>query len=131
MRYWKRAIQLTVDLDCRVTKTAVDMVRRIDSPLVSFLYCAPHTFHMGGDIEGVMEYAGGLLTHGGGRSRSASSPGLFADGMHIPLSELRTMHTNRAVVDAGRAMVDLWPGSLTTASQGGSLATWRTAPSPD
>ena len=95
VRYWKRAIQLTVDLDCRVMnsefngrpeaasqseaqfwrsmeellpiferegmelrlephpddfvengKTAVDMVRGIDSPLVSFLYCAPHTFHM-------------------------------------------------------------------------------------
>ena len=44
-------------------KTAVDMVRGIDSPLVSFLYCAPHTFHMGGDITGVMEYAGDLLTH--------------------------------------------------------------------
>jgi hypothetical protein len=52
--------------------------------------------------------------------------------MHIPLFERRTMHTNRAVVDAGRAKVDVWPGSsLTTASQGGSLATWRTAPSPD
>jgi myo-inositol catabolism protein IolH len=39
------------------------MVRGIDSPLVSFLYCAPHTFHMSGDITGVMEYAGELLTH--------------------------------------------------------------------
>jgi myo-inositol catabolism protein IolH len=97
VRYWKRAIQLTVDLDCRVMnsefngrpeaasrseaqfwrsmeelpaglraggdgatprappddfvedgRTAVDMVRGIDSSLVSFLYCAPHTFHMGG-----------------------------------------------------------------------------------
>ena len=39
------------------------MVRGIDSPLVSFLYCAPHTFHMGGDMTGIMEYAGDLLTH--------------------------------------------------------------------
>ncbi|HEY1346985.1 MAG TPA: sugar phosphate isomerase/epimerase, partial [Streptosporangiaceae bacterium] len=30
---------------------------------VSFLYCAPHTFHQGGDIEGIMKYAGPLLTH--------------------------------------------------------------------
>ncbi len=94
VRYWKRAIQLTVDLDCRVMnsefngrpeqasrseaqfwrsmeellpvferegvqlrlephpddfvedgRVAVDMVRGIDSDLVSFLYCAPHTFH--------------------------------------------------------------------------------------
>jgi len=44
-------------------KAAVDMVRGINSPLVSFLYCAPHTFHQGGDIAGVMEYAGDLLTH--------------------------------------------------------------------
>ena len=112
VRYWKRAIQLTVDLDCRVMnsefngrpeqanlseaqfwksmeellpvferegvelrlephpddfvedgRVAVDMVRGIDSPLVTFLYCAPHTFHQGGDIAGIMEYAGDLLTH--------------------------------------------------------------------
>jgi myo-inositol catabolism protein IolH len=112
VRYWKRAIEITVQLDCNVMnsefngrpekasaseaqfwksmeellpvferegvelrlephpddfvedgKVAVDMVRGINSPLVSFLYCAPHTFHMGGDITGVMEYAGDLLTH--------------------------------------------------------------------
>lgn len=112
VRYWKRAIQLTVELDCQVMnsefngrpeaasvsearfwrsmeellpvferegvslrlephpddfvedgRTAVDMVRGIDSDLVSFLYCAPHTFHMGGDIAGIMEYAGPALTH--------------------------------------------------------------------
>ena len=41
------------------------MIRGINSPLVSFLYCAPHTFHQapGGDITGIMEYAGDLLTH--------------------------------------------------------------------
>jgi myo-inositol catabolism protein IolH len=44
-------------------RTAIDMIRGIDSRLVSFLYCAPHTFHMGGDIGGIMEYAGDLLTH--------------------------------------------------------------------
>src|SRR4029078_2639472 len=112
VRYWKRAIQITVDLHCRVMnsefngrpeqaslsegmfwksmeerlpvferegvelrlephpddfvedgKGAVDMVRGINSPLVSFLSCAPHTFHQGGDIAGIMEYAGDLLTH--------------------------------------------------------------------
>ena len=31
---------------------AVDMVRGINCPLVSFLYCAPHTFHMGGNMVG-------------------------------------------------------------------------------
>jgi myo-inositol catabolism protein IolH len=112
VRYWKRAIQMTVDLDCNVMnsefngrpeqpsrseaqfwrsmeellpiferegmqlrlephpddfvedgRTAIDMIRGINSANVSFLYCAPHTFHMGGDITGIMEYAGDLLTH--------------------------------------------------------------------
>jgi myo-inositol catabolism protein IolH len=112
VRYWKRAIQLTLELDCRVMnsefngrpeaasasegqfwrsleellpvferedmqlrlephpddfiedgRAAVEMIRGINSPNVSFLYCAPHTFHMGGDIAGVMDYAGDLLTH--------------------------------------------------------------------
>jgi len=43
-------------------RAAVDMIRGINSDLVSFLYCAPHTFHQGGDIEGIMKYAGPLLT---------------------------------------------------------------------
>jgi myo-inositol catabolism protein IolH len=112
VRYWKRAIEITVDLGCdamnsefngrpeqaslsearfwrsmedllpvfereRVRlvlephpddfvedgKTAVDMVRGINSDLVSFLYCAPHTFHMGGNMTEIMRYAGDLLTH--------------------------------------------------------------------
>jgi myo-inositol catabolism protein IolH len=111
MRYWKRAIEITVELGCSVMnsefngrpeqasrsegqfwrsmeellpvferegvrlrlephpddfvedgKTAVDMVRGINSPLVSFLYCAPHTFHQGGNMVEIMEYAGPLLT---------------------------------------------------------------------
>ncbi len=41
---------------------AVDMVRGINSPLVSFLYCTPHTFHQGGNMVEIMEYAGPLLT---------------------------------------------------------------------
>ncbi len=41
---------------------AVDMIRGINSPLVSFLYCAPHTFHMGGNMVEIMEYAGDLMT---------------------------------------------------------------------
>ena len=39
------------------------MIRGLNSPIVSFLYCAPHTFHMGGDMAGIMRYAGPLLTH--------------------------------------------------------------------
>ena len=111
VRYWKRAIEITVELGCDTMnsefngrpesasisegqfwksmeelmpiferegiqlrlephpddfvedgKTAVDMVRGINSPNVSFLYCAPHTFHQGGNMVEVMEYAGPLLT---------------------------------------------------------------------
>ena len=42
---------------------AADMVRGIDSPSVTYLYCAPHTFHMGGDVTGILEHAGDLVTH--------------------------------------------------------------------
>jgi myo-inositol catabolism protein IolH len=42
---------------------AVDMVRGIDSPNVSFLYCLPHTFHQGDDAPGIIASAGDLLTH--------------------------------------------------------------------
>src|SRR5215211_1349440 len=111
VRYWKRAIQVAVDLDCRVMNSefngrpeaaaaseaqfwrsleellpvferegvelrlephpddfvedglaAVDLIRGINSPAVSFLYCAPHTFHMGGNLAQIMTYAGPLLT---------------------------------------------------------------------
>jgi myo-inositol catabolism protein IolH len=111
VRYWKRAIQVTVDLGCQVMnsefngrpeaaeaseaqfwrsmeellpvferegvrlvlephpddfvedgRAAVDLVRGIDSDRVTFLYCAPHTFHQGGDLADIMRYAGPLLT---------------------------------------------------------------------
>jgi myo-inositol catabolism protein IolH len=112
VRYWKRAIEVTVELGCDVMisefngrpeaasrseaqfwksmaellpvfereginlrlephpddfvedgRVAIDMIRGINSPSVTFEYCAPHTFHMGGDIAGIMEHAGQLLTH--------------------------------------------------------------------
>lgn len=44
-------------------RAAIDLIRGINSPLVSFLYCAPHTFHMGNDAAGIIEYAGPLLTN--------------------------------------------------------------------
>jgi myo-inositol catabolism protein IolH len=111
VRYWRRAIQITVDLGCDVMNSefngrpeqaaaseaqfwrsmeellpvferegvrlvlephpddfmedgrgAVDLIRGIDNELVTFLYCAPHTFHQGGDLAGVIRYAGPLLT---------------------------------------------------------------------
>jgi myo-inositol catabolism protein IolH len=111
VRYWKRAIEITVDLGVNVMnsefngrpeaaaaseaqfwrsmeellpvfeaegvrlvlephpddfvedgRAGVDLVRGINKDFVSFLYCAPHTFHQGGDIEAIMKHAGPLLT---------------------------------------------------------------------
>jgi myo-inositol catabolism protein IolH len=111
VRYWKRAIEIAVDLDVQVMNSefngrpslpdrseaqfwrsleellpiferegvrlvlephpddfvedgtaGVNLVRGINSDLVSFLYCAPHTFHQGGDLAAVMRHAGPLLT---------------------------------------------------------------------
>ena len=111
VRYWKRAIEITVDLGVDVMNSefngrpeaapeseaqfwrsmeellpiferegvrlvlephpddfvedgiaGVNLVRGINSDLVTFLYCAPHTFHQGGDIAAVMKHAGPLLT---------------------------------------------------------------------
>jgi myo-inositol catabolism protein IolH len=111
VRYWKRAIQITVDLGVDVMNSefngrpsepdlseaqfwrsleellpiferegvrlvlephpddfvedgiaGVNLVRGINSSNVSFLYCAPHTFHQGGDLAAVMRHAGPLLT---------------------------------------------------------------------
>jgi myo-inositol catabolism protein IolH len=112
VRYWKRAIQIAVDLECRIMNSefngrpeaaavseaqfwrsleellpvferegmqlrlephpddfvengheALGLIRGIDNQLVSFLYCAPHTFHQGGDMAEIMRDAGPLLTH--------------------------------------------------------------------
>jgi myo-inositol catabolism protein IolH len=111
VRYWKRAIEITVDLGVCVMNSefngrpefaaesegqfwrsmeellpvferegvrlvlephpddfvedgiaGVDLVRGINSDLVTFLYCAPHTFHQGGDLAAVIRHAGPLLT---------------------------------------------------------------------
>jgi myo-inositol catabolism protein IolH len=111
VRYWKRAIEITVDLGVDVMNSefngrpdrpdeseaqfwrslddllpiferegvrlvlephpddfvedgiaGVNLVRGVNSDLVSFLYCAPHTFHQGGDLAAVIRHAGPLLT---------------------------------------------------------------------
>jgi myo-inositol catabolism protein IolH len=112
VRYWKRAIEIAVELDCGVMNSefngrperaaeseaqfwrsmetllpiferggvtlhleahpddfvehntpAVDLVRAINSSQVRYLYCAPHTFHLGDDVAGMLRYAGPLLAH--------------------------------------------------------------------
>ncbi|MFJ8533785.1 sugar phosphate isomerase/epimerase family protein [Streptomyces sp. NPDC093591] len=42
---------------------AVNLIRGINHPNVTFLYCAPHTFHIGNDAPGIIKHAGDLLTH--------------------------------------------------------------------
>jgi myo-inositol catabolism protein IolH len=43
-------------------KRAIDLIRGINSPNVSFLYCTPHTFHQGDDVDGILDKAGPLTT---------------------------------------------------------------------
>jgi myo-inositol catabolism protein IolH len=110
VRYWKRAIQLCVEVGCTTMNSefngrpdqparseaqfwrsmeellpiferegiqlnleahpddfiernepAVDLVRAIDSPTVGYVYCTPHTFHLGDDIGAMIEYAAPVL----------------------------------------------------------------------
>jgi myo-inositol catabolism protein IolH len=110
--YWKRAIEIAVELDCPVMNSefngrpeqasrseaqfwrsmdtllpiferegitlhleahpddfveqntpAVDLVRGINSPRVRYLYCAPHTFHLGDDVAAMLRYAAPVLAH--------------------------------------------------------------------
>jgi myo-inositol catabolism protein IolH len=42
---------------------AVRMIRGIDSPLVGFLYCIPHTFYQGHPPAEIIDYAGADLKH--------------------------------------------------------------------
>ena len=112
VRYWKRAIQLTVELGCTVMNSefngrperaaaseaqlwrsleellpiferegialnleahpddfietndaAVDLVRGIDRDFVRYLYCAPHTFHLGDDAAAMIRFAAPVLAH--------------------------------------------------------------------
>ncbi len=39
---------------------AVDLIRGLDKPWISFLYCTPHTFHQGNDAAGIIADAGPL-----------------------------------------------------------------------
>jgi myo-inositol catabolism protein IolH len=110
VRYWKRAIQLAVDVGCTTMNSefngrpddaarseaqfwrsmeellpiferegirlnleahpddfieqngpAIDLVRAIDSPTVGYVFCAPHTFHLGDDIAAMIEESAPVL----------------------------------------------------------------------
>jgi myo-inositol catabolism protein IolH len=42
---------------------AVDMIRSLDSKHVRYLYCVPHTFHLGGEPADMIRYAAPVLDH--------------------------------------------------------------------
>ena len=42
---------------------AVDLVRGLNSPNVRYVYCAPHTFHLGDDVASMLRYAAPVLAH--------------------------------------------------------------------
>lgn len=43
--------------------TIVDMIRGVGSPHLRYLYCAPHTFHLGTDVAAMLRYASPVLAH--------------------------------------------------------------------
>lgn len=43
--------------------SAVDIIRAIGSPYIKYLYCAPHTYHMGGNMVEMIRYAASVLDH--------------------------------------------------------------------
>ncbi len=110
VRYWRRAIQLAVDVGCSVmnsefngrpdqaarseaqfwrsmeellpiferegirlnleahpddfierNREAIDLVRGIDSPIVGYVFCAPHTYYLGDDIAAMIADAAPVL----------------------------------------------------------------------
>jgi myo-inositol catabolism protein IolH len=42
---------------------AVDMIRSLGSEHLRYLYCAPHTFHLGEDVGAMVRYAAPVLDH--------------------------------------------------------------------
>jgi myo-inositol catabolism protein IolH len=42
---------------------AVDMIRSLGSEHLRYLYCAPHTFHLGDDVGAMVRYAAPVLDH--------------------------------------------------------------------
>ncbi|MFI5227409.1 MAG: sugar phosphate isomerase/epimerase family protein, partial [Candidatus Limnocylindrales bacterium] len=40
---------------------AVDLVRAIESDNVGYVFCTPHAFHLGGDVESMIDYAAPVL----------------------------------------------------------------------
>jgi myo-inositol catabolism protein IolH len=46
-----------------LNKPAVDLVSTVDSDHFRYLYCAPHTFHLGRDVAEMIRYAAPLLAH--------------------------------------------------------------------
>lgn len=42
---------------------AVDIIQAIGSPMVKYLYCAPHTYYLGDDMAAMIRYAAPVLAH--------------------------------------------------------------------
>jgi myo-inositol catabolism protein IolH len=44
-------------------ETTVDMIRGLGSPNIRYLFCAPHSFHLGSDVAAMIRYAAPVLDH--------------------------------------------------------------------
>ncbi|GAA2630335.1 hypothetical protein GCM10010307_22020 [Streptomyces vastus] len=94
---------------------AINFIRGINHPNVSFLYCAPHTFHIGNDAPGIIEYAGDLLTHvhlADAFDHTASSGNRYI--LNPPGTPARIhQHLNMGEVDFGELNAGGFDGTLT------------------
>lgn len=45
------------------SNATVDMLRQARSPGIGYLFCTPHTFTMGGDVQAMVSYAGATISH--------------------------------------------------------------------
>jgi myo-inositol catabolism protein IolH len=44
-------------------EAAVDLIRAVGSPLLRYLFCTPHIFHLGGDLAQMIDYCAPVLAH--------------------------------------------------------------------
>ncbi|WP_434647545.1 sugar phosphate isomerase/epimerase family protein [Pseudomonas sp. D1-2] len=48
---------------CETLQPALDMLKTVGSDNVKFLYCAPHTFYFGDDMQAMIAEAGSMISH--------------------------------------------------------------------
>ena len=97
---------------------AVDIIQAIGSPVVKYLYCAPHTYYLGDDMAAMIRYAAPVLAH-----VHVADTFNHKDGwryvMNPPPAQPRasiSTSTSAKAKSIGTSSSRLWPKSASTAS---------------